>query len=110
MLDGNHNAYGFPLVPGHEAAGIVEDVDADVTMVVPGDHVLVPQPSYPLFEFLATMENVGVRQYPLVYHGGWSIDLDALRPMITERTRAHDTVPRLHSSARDHGASCTEQD
>ena len=54
----------------------------------PGDHVLVPRPSYPLFEFLATMENVGVRQYPLVYDGGWSIDLDALRAMITGRTRA----------------------
>jgi alanine-synthesizing transaminase len=54
----------------------------------PGDHVLVPRPSYPLFEFLATMENIGVRQYPLVYHGGWSIDLDTLRGMITDRTRA----------------------
>jgi aspartate/methionine/tyrosine aminotransferase len=54
----------------------------------PGDHVLVPRPSYPLFEFLATMENVAVRQYPLAYHGAWSIDLDALRPMIEPRTRA----------------------
>ncbi len=54
----------------------------------PGDHVLVPRPSYPLFEFLATMENAAVRQYPLVYHGGWSIDLDALRGLVTERTRA----------------------
>jgi hypothetical protein len=54
----------------------------------PGDHVLVPRPSYPLFEFLATMESVGVRQYPLVYDGGWSIDLDALAGMITTRTRA----------------------
>src|SRR4051812_37121164 len=54
----------------------------------PGDHVLVPRPSYPLFEFLATMENIGVRQYPVVYHGLWSIDLDTLRGMITDRTRA----------------------
>ena len=54
----------------------------------PGDHVLVPRPSYPLFEFLATMENVGVRQYPLRYHGEWSIDLEALRGMIEPRTRA----------------------
>jgi alanine-synthesizing transaminase len=54
----------------------------------PGDHVLVPRPSYPLFEFLATMENVGVRQYPMVYDGAWSIDLDKLRAMITGRTRA----------------------
>jgi aspartate/methionine/tyrosine aminotransferase len=54
----------------------------------PGDHVLVPRPSYPLFEFLATMENVGVRQYPLRYHGEWSIDFDALRDLIGPRTRA----------------------
>ena len=41
----------------------------------PGDEVLVPRPSYPLFEFLATMESLRVVSYPLVYHGGWSIDL-----------------------------------
>ena len=44
----------------------------------PGDEVLVPRPSYPLFEFLATMESLRVVSYPLVYHGGWSIDCDAL--------------------------------
>ena len=40
----------------------------------PEDEVLAPRPSYPLFEFLAAMESVQVRQYPLAYHGGWSID------------------------------------
>src|SRR5436305_5013238 len=54
----------------------------------PGDQVLVPRPSYPLFEFLATMENIGVRQYPLAYDGRWSIVLDELSPMIGARTRA----------------------
>ena len=54
----------------------------------PGDQVLVPRPSYPLFEFLAHMESVEPRQYPLVYHGGWSIDLDALGGALTDRTRA----------------------
>jgi alanine-synthesizing transaminase len=54
----------------------------------PGDQVLVPRPSYPLFEFLADMESVAVRQYPLVYHGGWGIDLHALEAAITPRTRA----------------------
>ncbi len=44
----------------------------------PGDEVLVPRPSYPLFEFLAAMESLRVVSYPLVYHGGWSIDCDAL--------------------------------
>jgi aspartate/methionine/tyrosine aminotransferase len=54
----------------------------------PGDEVLVPRPSYPLFEFLADMESVTVRQYPLVYHGGWSIDLHAVEAVLTPRTRA----------------------
>jgi aspartate/methionine/tyrosine aminotransferase len=54
----------------------------------PGDEVLAPRPSYPLFEYLATMESVRVVSYPLVYHGGWSIDCDALAAAVTERTRA----------------------
>jgi aspartate/methionine/tyrosine aminotransferase len=54
----------------------------------PGDQVLTPRPSYPLFEFLANLESVGVRQYPLVYHGGWTIDMDGLAASITGRTRA----------------------
>jgi alanine-synthesizing transaminase len=54
----------------------------------PGDNVLVPRPSYPLFDYLANMESVEVRQYPLVYQGGWSIDLEGLAAAVTERTRA----------------------
>jgi alanine-synthesizing transaminase len=54
----------------------------------PDDEVLVPRPSYPLFEFLATMESVRVRQYPVTYHGAWNIDLRALEAAITSRTRA----------------------
>jgi alanine-synthesizing transaminase len=54
----------------------------------PGDHVLVPRPSYPLFECLAAMESVALRSYPLSYDGGWAMDLDALAAMVNERTRA----------------------
>ena len=54
----------------------------------PGDEVLVPRPSYPLFGFLAGLESVRAIDYPLVYHAGWSIDLDALARRITPRTRA----------------------
>ena len=50
----------------------------------PGDEVLVPRPSYPLFEFLADMESVKIRQYSLTYHGGWSVE----PPVFSERTRA----------------------
>jgi aspartate/methionine/tyrosine aminotransferase len=53
----------------------------------PGDEVLVPRPSYPLFEFLAALESLVVRQYSLVYHEGWFIDFESLRAAITPRTR-----------------------
>jgi aspartate/methionine/tyrosine aminotransferase len=54
----------------------------------PGDHVLVPRPSYPLFQFLADMESVEARTYRLAWHGEWSIDFDDLARALTSRTRA----------------------
>jgi alanine-synthesizing transaminase len=54
----------------------------------PGDEILSPRPSYPLFEFLAGLESVRVVQYPLRYDGAWHIDFDALHRAITPRTRA----------------------
>ena len=54
----------------------------------PGDEILVPRPSYPLFDYLAAMESVAVRQYPLRYDGVWHIDFPALASAITPRTRA----------------------
>jgi aspartate/methionine/tyrosine aminotransferase len=54
----------------------------------PGDQILAPRPSYPLFEFLAGLESVDIRQYPLRYDGVWHVDFDALERAITPRTRA----------------------
>ncbi|MBL8228417.1 MAG: pyridoxal phosphate-dependent aminotransferase [Bryobacterales bacterium] len=54
----------------------------------PGDNVLVPKPSYPLFEFLAKLESVELRQYPLHYTGTWQIDFDAMERLADARTRA----------------------
>jgi|SRR5271157_3055726 len=54
----------------------------------PGDEVLAPRPSYPLFEYLANVESLAPRQYPLRYFDGWSIDLEALDGAVTDRTRA----------------------
>ncbi len=54
----------------------------------PGDEILVPRPSYPLFEFLAGLESVKVRQYPLFYQDAWHIDLHALKYQVTPRTKA----------------------
>ena len=53
----------------------------------PGDEILAPRPSYPLFEFLADLESVRIRQYPLRYDGVWHVDFDALEQAITPRTR-----------------------
>ena len=54
----------------------------------PGDEVLVPRPSYPLFEFLARLESVRAVEYPLVYDGTWRIDFEALEASLTPRARA----------------------
>ncbi len=54
----------------------------------PGDEVLVPVPSYPLFEHLTRLELVAVRPYPLDFHGTWSIDAHAVEAAVTPRTRA----------------------
>jgi alanine-synthesizing transaminase len=53
-----------------------------------GDEVLVPRPSYPLFEFLAALECVRVAAYPLGYDHGWALDIAALARAFTPRTRA----------------------
>jgi len=54
----------------------------------PGDEILVPRPSYPLFDYLAALESVCVRQYPLHYDGAWHIDFTSLSKLVTPRTRA----------------------
>jgi alanine-synthesizing transaminase len=53
-----------------------------------GDEVLVPRPGYPLFDFLATLESVRVRTYPLRNDGEWHVDVAALRATLGARTRA----------------------
>lgn len=49
----------------------------------PGGEVAAPRPSYPLFEFLAAMESVTVRQYALAYHGTWGIDMESVEAATT---------------------------
>ena len=53
-----------------------------------GDEVLVPQPSYPLFEWLTRLEGVTARPYRLEHHGRWSVDADSIRAAMSPRTRA----------------------
>jgi len=54
----------------------------------PYDEILVPKPSYPLFEFLADLQDVKLVPYPLLYDHGWQIDFPSLYKALTPRTRA----------------------
>lgn len=66
----------------------------------PGDEILIPQPSYPLFDFLAGLCDVRLKTVSLLYHDGWQIDAEALRRAITPQTRAivlvHPNNPTGH--------------
>jgi aspartate/methionine/tyrosine aminotransferase len=53
----------------------------------PGDELLIPAPSYPLFGFLADIQDVKLVRYPLIYDYGWQIDFHSLQQAITARTR-----------------------
>lgn len=70
------------------------------TLCDPGDEVLIPSPSYPLFDFLAEIQDVKLVRYQLLYDHGWQIDFHALEQAITARTRAvivvHPNNPTGH--------------
>ncbi len=52
------------------------------------DDIIVPQPSYPLFEYLCQLNDVTIRHYCLAYDGEWHIDFESLQSAFTNRTRA----------------------
>ena len=66
----------------------------------PGSEILVPQPGYPLFDFLAVLDDVRLKAAPLVYDHGWQIDPEGIRRAITPQTRAivlvHPNNPTGH--------------
>jgi alanine-synthesizing transaminase len=84
----------------------------------PDDEVLVPKPSYPLFEFLADLQDVTLKPYALLYDHGWHIDFPSLALALSPRTRAvvvvHPNNPTgSYTSAREReqlNAFCREHD
>ena len=62
----------------------------------PGDSILVPAPSYPLFEPLAALEGIRIRSFPLAWDGRWHLDLDALSSAMSGGARAVVTVQPNH--------------
>ena len=65
-----------------------------------GSEILVPQPGYPLFDFLAVLDDVRIKPVPFVYDHGWQIDPESFRRAITPLTRAivlvHPNNPTGH--------------
>jgi alanine-synthesizing transaminase len=65
-----------------------------------GDEIVVLQPGYPLFDFLAGLDDLQLKAAPLVYDQGWQIDFEGLRKAISPRTRAivvvHPNNPTGH--------------
>jgi alanine-synthesizing transaminase len=84
----------------------------------PGAEILVPQPSYPLFDFLAVLDDVRIKPVSLVYDHGWQIEPEGLRRAITQATRAivlvHPNNPTGHFTkpweAEQLGQICREFD
>jgi alanine-synthesizing transaminase len=84
----------------------------------PGDELLVPKPSYPLFEFLADLQDVKLVPYPLLYDHGWQMDFPSLEKVVTDRTRGvvvvHPNNPTgsyVHSQERESlNRYCREHD
>jgi len=82
----------------------------------PGEEVITPQPSYPLFDFLARAEAVELAHSSLVYDHGWQLDIEGLRRRITAKTRAvvlvHPNNPTGHftkvDEARELASICRE--
>ncbi len=86
----------------------------------PGDEVLIPTPSYPLFDCLAQLESVRTVTYPLLREESFRIDTGALTRALSERTRAivlvapnnptgtlvhQDDLAYLDELARRHGVA-----
>ena len=84
----------------------------------PGNEILVAQPGYPLFDFLAVLDDVRLKAAPLVYDHGWQIDPEGFRRAITPETRAivlvHPNNPTGHFTkpweAEELARLCRERD
>jgi aspartate/methionine/tyrosine aminotransferase len=66
----------------------------------PGDEVLIPSPTYPLFDALAELEHVHLVRYPLRFADRWKADFRFLETILSTRTKAlilvHPNNPTGH--------------
>jgi alanine-synthesizing transaminase len=62
----------------------------------PGDAILAPRPSYPLFDFLGGLNDVHLEPYPLAYHDGWRIELETLAAILDSSLRKARAIVVVH--------------
>jgi alanine-synthesizing transaminase len=79
----------------------------------PGDRLLAPQPSYPLLDFLARLNDLELAHYPLIEEDCWRVDRNILELQISSRARAilivHPNNPTgsfVHRSDREFLVDC----
>jgi aspartate/methionine/tyrosine aminotransferase len=103
-----YGSHGIPISPDDIIlATSTSEAYSMVFRVIcnPGDEILIPEPSYPLFDFLADIQDVKLARYPLLYDHGWQTDFHALERAISHRTRAaivvHPNNPTGHFSKPD---------
>jgi alanine-synthesizing transaminase len=53
-----------------------------------GDEILCPQPSYPLFDYIALLSGIRLIPYRLDETKGWALDVDRLEAAVSTKTRA----------------------
>ncbi len=100
---GYYGRHAAPVDPGQVCltAGTSEGYSFLFRLLCnPGDEVLIASPSYPLFDYLATLDDIRLVSYPLLYDHGWSIEPGAIEARVTPRTRAialvHPNNPTGH--------------
>jgi alanine-synthesizing transaminase len=85
-------ARGMPKVRPHDVlitAGVSEAIDLLLTATLePGDEVLLPCPSYPLYDAIAARLHARATYYYPDEQNGWQPDAAEIESHITERTRA----------------------
>lgn len=90
-VSGYYSSHGFAVAPG-EILLTTSTSEAYSylfrALCNAGDEILVPAPSYPLFDFLATIQDVRVERYPLLYDHGWQIDFHSLKRRLNAKSKA----------------------
>ncbi|VVA99918.1 unnamed protein product [Arabis nemorensis] len=58
------------------------------TLAVPGANILLPRPTYPMYDSRASLSQLEIRRYDLLPENGWEVDLNAIEALADDKTVA----------------------